>query len=424
MHDLAQTIYDSYPSPRFPDPSPHPTDYRRSFSPKLNTPPDTTNIFFKEYQPLSVIHPWMRLLQSLFPTHVRLVNIGTTYEGRNILGLRVGVHPTNSDKPSEARKTIVISGGSHAREWISTAGVSYGAYSLITGYGRSREMTKLMEEFDWVFIPTLNPDGYVYTWESDRLWRKNRQETNLRFCKGVDLDRSYGYQWDGESTKGNPCSESFAGDAPFEGVESNRFANWIKNETEHNNASFVGFLDFHSYSQQILYPFSFSCIKTPPTLENLEELGLGLAKAIKQADNRNYGVTSACEGGVLASRESKKESKLWPRIESGGGSALDYMYHEMHVKYAYQIKLRDRGSYGFLLPSKNIVPTGKEVFNALSYFGRYLLGNKGIETLDDSPSSDGSVVFTKMEALEEVTIQPKETEDDEGEVERLELELR
>ncbi|KAL9099801.1 MAG: hypothetical protein Q9187_009446, partial [Circinaria calcarea] len=43
------------------------------------------------------------------------------------------------------------------------------------------------------------------------------------------------------------------------------------------------------------------------------------------------------------------------------------------------IKLRDTGSYGFLLPSKNIVPTGKEAFSAAMYFGKYLLGNQGIE---------------------------------------------
>lgn len=384
MHDLAQAIFESYPSLTFDDPlrsheSPRPP---RPFSPVLQTSENTdqTNIFFREYQPLSVIIPWMRLLRSLFPTHVRMIDIGVSYEGRDIPALRVGVHPTNSDKPSGPRKTIVIAGGSHAREWISTSTVNYVAYSFITGYGKSPEMTKLLEEFDWVFIPTLNPDGYVYTWENDRLWRKNRQQTSLRFCKGVDLDHAYNFQWDHEDqSTNNPCSESFAGDAPFQGVEARRFASWARNETENGNVSIVGFVDLHSYSQQILYPYSYTCTVAPPTLENLEELAIGLAKAIWVTDEEIYGVTAACEGSVTDAHYSHGQKKVFPRIGSGGGSALDWFYHELNVKYSYQIKLRDTGSYGFLLPAKNIVPTGKEALSAIKYMGHFLLGKKGIE---------------------------------------------
>ena len=383
MHDLAQTIFESYPSPALANLDLTPREEARGFNPSLQSTPNEGNIFFREYQPLSVIIPWMRLLASLFPSHVRMTNIGISYEGRDIPALRVGVHPTNSEKPQTPRKTIIIAGGSHAREWISTSTVNYVAYSLIIAYGKSKKMTNLVEEFDWIFIPTLNPDGYVYTWENDRLWRKNRQQTNLRFCKGLDLDRAYGFEWDGEVSKSNPCSESFSGEGPFQGVESRRFANWVKNETDNNNMDMVGFLDFHSYSQQILYPYSYSCTSAPPSLENLEELAIGLAKVIRHANGENYVVTSACEGSVSLQqrRKSRKALETWPRIESGGGSALDWFYHEMHVKYAYQIKLRDTGSYGFLLPSKHIVPTGEEAFRALTYFGSFLLGNKGIEVL-------------------------------------------
>ena len=392
MRDLAQTIFESYPSPIFDEPEQSSHHTYRGFTPSLQKTPDETNIFFQQYQPLSVILPWLRLMASLFPTHVRLINIGLTYEGRDIPALRVGVHSTNSEKPANPRKTIIVAGGSHAREWISTSSVNYVAFSLITEYGKSKPITKLLEEFDFTFIPSLNPDGYVFSWEHDRLWRKNRQQTSLGFCKGLDLDRTYGFKWDGHTTKGNPCSESFSGDGPFQGVESSRFANWVKNETEQNNVKFVGFLDLHSYSQQILYPYSYSCSTAPASLENLEELAFGMAKAIRHVNGEKYAITSACEGSVVTNKKGQKEYELWPSIEATGGSGLDWMHHEMNVTYAFAFRLRDTGSYGFLLPSKNIVPTGKEVFAAVTYFGKYLLGDKGVEISNMGEESNSPAV--------------------------------
>lgn len=383
MPDLAKTIYQSYPSIAFGQPAFPPSHFTKVFTPDLKAKDvkikdGGDNLFFEDYQPLSVIVPWMRLMASMFTTHVRMVNIGISYEGRDMPALRVGVSPTLPQEAQEPRKTIIITGGSHAREWISVSTVTYIAWSVITSYGKSPAITKLLQEFDFVFIPTINPDGYVYTWENDRLWRKNRQQTSLRFCRGLDLDRGFGYEWDGKTYQSNPCSESYPGEAPFQAVESHRLAEWAKNETENNGVKIVGFLDLHSYSQQVLYPYSYSCSRNPPSLENLEELGMGLAKAIRISSGETYGVASACEGAVSS---RVKGSGVTSRMETGGGSAIDWFYHEMHVRYSFQIKLRDTGSYGFLLPSDNIIPTGEEAFNAIKYFGDFLLSNKGVEKL-------------------------------------------
>jgi extracellular matrix protein 14 len=53
----------------------------------------------------------------------------------------------------------------------------------------------------------------------------------------------------------------------------------------------------------------------------------------------------------------------------------------MGAHFSYQVKLRDTGSYGFLLPPENIVPTGEEMYAAMRYFADYLLGNNGREKL-------------------------------------------
>lgn len=256
MPDLGRAIHDTFPGTQesFTDPL-----IDESSKEKV----EESHIFFQNYQPLSVILPWMKLLESLFPTYVQTFSIGLSHEGREIMGLRVGAR-----KPQgERKKAIIVTGAAHAREWISVSTVSYLAFSFINSYLKDKHITALIDEFDWIFIPTLNVDGYAYTWEHDRLWRKNRQPTSLSFCKGIDLDRAYDVHWEAQKAQSNPCSDSmlspesvclshiyspnlgFPGESPFEAVEAKRLSDWVA-KMKKDSLDFVGYLDFHSYSQQ------------------------------------------------------------------------------------------------------------------------------------------------------------------------------
>lgn len=350
------------------------------------------NIFFQDYQPLAVINRWMKLLESMFPSLIETISIGQSFEGREIYGIRLGETLGVDRGKKQARKTILITGGFHAREWISTSTVNYLTWSLVSAYGKEKMITKLLQHFDVVLVPVLNPDGYEYTWQTDRLWRKSRQNTTMRFCRGFDLDHAFGVGWN--NTSGEPCSESYGGEAPFQATEAQALADWTRNQTKHNNAKFVGYLDLHSYSQQVLFPYAYSCHKHPNNLENLQELAVGIAKAIRLSSGENYGVTSACEGIITATGENE----AYARAEPSGGSAIDWFYHEIRAKYSYQIKLRDTGSYGFLLPSEEIVPTGEEMFDAVKYFGDFLLGNNGIEK---SIGAEAEAPVLQQEPLDE-----------------------
>ncbi|RMD41411.1 hypothetical protein DV735_g3690, partial [Chaetothyriales sp. CBS 134920] len=378
MHDLAQAVYDTYPqnthSPQWLGEAPPSPLQPNAVSP-------AHDVFFDEYQPLSVLYPWLRLMAAMFPNHTRLTSIGLSAEGRDIPALIIGARPPDGDE--EQRKTIIVAAGTHAREWISISTAAYVAWSLLTGYGEPHapDITDVLNHFDFVILPVVNPDGYEYSWSTDRLWRKNRQPTTLPFCPGIDINRAFPFAWDGQSSADNPCSEEFAGSGPLEAVEAQRVIDWAGNHS--SQADFIAFLDLHSYSQQILYPYGFTCNFEPPNLEDLEEVALGIAKSFRLTSGHFYSVGSACQDSAMSNRKAESKS-MRQNLFAQGGSALDFFYHDLAVKYAYQIKLRDTGTYGFLLPKQYILPTGIEAFEAVLGLGRWLLSNRGIERYEDA----------------------------------------
>lgn len=76
---------------------------------------------------------------------------------------------------------------------------------------------------------------------------------------------------------------------------------YIRKTLSERNVEPVGYVDFHSYSQAILYPFAYDCEVLPRDAEDLAEAAWGAAKAARNVHGRYFDVDSACEGDNFAS---------------------------------------------------------------------------------------------------------------------------
>lgn len=312
------------------------------------------DFFFQEYRDLKTIYLWFELLKETFPDLMEIETIGQTPQGNDFKVIHVS-SPHSDGNPD--KKTIIITGGIHAREWISVSSACYTLFQLLNRYNTKKRDSRYLDNFDFLFVPVFNPDGYEYTWTTDRLWRKNREQTYIPSCMGIDIDRTFGYQW--ASNNEFPCSENYAGETPFGSEESKIWNQFLGDAKKDYNI--YGYLDLHSYSEEILYPYAYSCDATPRDYENLLELSYGLAKAIRMKTGKNYDVLASCKD---------RGADLTPGL--GSGSALDFMYHN-RAHWALQMKLRDTGSHGFLLPASFITTVGQETYASVRYFCEFLL---------------------------------------------------
>ncbi|CAG7729391.1 unnamed protein product [Allacma fusca] len=312
----------------------------------------TETMTWTSYHRLATIHAWEDSLASNYPDLVEVLDIGKSFEGRPLRVIKISTSKTNEKKPA-----IWIDGGIHAREWISPATVTYMANELIkmTAHGNN---TRLVDIFDWYINPNVNPDGYEYTWTVDRMWRKTRSTSSTKdgepekrsifeqifgCCKGTDPNRNFAHEWGGKGTSKNKCSEIYHGPKAASESEVKAVQNFIYERRD----TIKLFLTFHSYSQMLLLPWGYDATRTPDH-DELMDVANRAAKRLESVHGTKYQVGPSPE-------------LLYP---AAGGSE-DYAKGVAGIKFAYCFELRDTGTYGFILPARQIIPSGQETFEAV-----------------------------------------------------------
>jgi len=266
-------------------------------------------------------------------------SIGQTSQGRSM-------HAVHLKGTASGNRKIFWDGGIHAREWISSATVAYLFYTLLVEYNANNPDARyILDNFEVVIIPHQNPDGYVYSWETDRMWRKSRRVNAGSTCLGVDLNRNYNVYWGQGGSSANPCSDTYMGTAPASEIETQTHNQYFRRQLSLGTIPLA--ISYHSYSQLILRPYGHTSANSPDEAE-MRALGAVMAEAISDTHGLNY--------------ENIKSIELYITT----GTTGDWYYNvTSNASFGYTIELRDTGRYGFILPADQIIPQGEEIWAAM-----------------------------------------------------------
>ncbi|KAF2220400.1 hypothetical protein BDZ85DRAFT_266534 [Elsinoe ampelina] len=285
-------------------------------------------------------------LQASFPNQSEKVSSGTSYEGRDIFGL----HIWGSSGPG--KPAILYHSTVHAREWITAMTTEYITRELINGYKAGDNFSRsVLDRYDVYVLPFVNPDGFVFSQTSNRLWRKNRQpppaNATNQTCFGRDNNRNWPFAWDA-NTRGastNPCSQTYKGEAPLDTPENTGMNNFLLKLRDTQGIKL--YIDWHSYGQYILSPYGYNETLYAPELGKWTKTAADAADAIRSASDIDAQYTFGPSGAVLYTTT---------------GSSVDHAYEVGKAEFAYTIELRDTGDFGFVLPPEQIRPNVLEQF--------------------------------------------------------------
>ncbi len=211
----------------------------------------------------------MDSLTTAFPDICMKVNFGTSMEGRELAALKISDNVTIDQPEAE----VMFDGGIHGDEIGGAENLIRFARHLCLEYENDPDITALINNREiWLYI-MVNPDGRV-----------NMSRYNFN---GVDLNREWGYMWDGWGNS----------PAPFSQVESKALRECVFGN------QFVIHTSYHSGTEYVSYPWSYR-LSAAPDEEHIDYLA-GLYSTISGYPFLAYGQGS---GGMYPINGSTKDS--------------------------------------------------------------------------------------------------------------------
>ena len=207
---------------------------------------------WRSYDEPGGIRDQMYAIAANNPQVAKLVKLGTTIQGREILAIKL---TQGADGQADgSRPAVLYSATQHAREWIATE-VNRRLMNWYVDQWRANDPASgsLLQGTELWFMPVANPDGYQYTFDTERLWRKNLRDNDgngqITVGDGVDPNRNFPNHWgyDNEGSSSIPSSETYRGTAPVSEAETAAMKGLL------DRVKFAFQVNYHSNGQWLLY---------------------------------------------------------------------------------------------------------------------------------------------------------------------------
>jgi murein tripeptide amidase MpaA len=269
------------------------------------------------------------------PTIARLQTIGTSYEGRALYALKISDNVATDENEPE----VLYNAHQHAREHLTVEMALYLANMYTNDYGTDSRVRSVVDSREIWILPDVNPDGgeYDIATGSYRSWRKNRQPNSGSSAIGTDLNRNWSYNWGccGGSS-GTPSSETYRGPGAFSAPETQAFRSFVLSRRVGGVQQIKMNIDFHTYSQLILWPFGYTTANTAPGLNADQELTF-----------RTIGNQMAATNSYTPEQSSD--------LYITDGDSIDWMWGDQGIwAYTFEMYPGSSGGGGFYPPDEVI----------------------------------------------------------------------
>jgi carboxypeptidase T len=190
------------------------------------------------------------------PAIAQLSSVGKSYEGRNLNLLKISDNVATDENEPE----VLFTCNQHAREHLSTEMCLHIVQRFTDGYTTDSKIKNMVDTHEIYVIPNVNPDGSEYDISGGRYhsWRKTRKPASSSSSAiGTDPNRNWGYRWGccGGSSS-SPSSETYRGTAAFSEPETRAVSDFV------NAHQIKAHIDFHTYSELVLWPFGYTTSDT------------------------------------------------------------------------------------------------------------------------------------------------------------------